>query len=315
MILRRCAVRANYPAMSGVRLDPRLNAFSPELADSRLRGLVDAARFVEGRPMRVAAASAPLRRHPSPDAPWDSELLHGEAVRVFDDTVDGWSWVQNEADGYVGFVRSDSLAGPGPEPTHRIVALRTFVYPGPDMKLPAVMALTFGTRLVLGEETETRGTRYRLLAGSHHAVVASHVASLALPPEADYVAVAERFLNVPYLWGGRTSLGLDCSALVQLALMAAGVPSPRDTDMQRDRLGSLVEGGIGAVLRRGDLVFWPGHVAILAAPDRIVHASGHHMTVVSEPLAAAVARIGAVAGPPTAVKRLEKPQGAAAGAA
>ena len=105
------------------------------------------------------------------------------------------------------------------------------------MKLPPTASLTLGSRIALGEEVETRGTLFRLVAGGSKAVVASHVAPLDAPPEPDYVAVAERFLNVPYLWGGRTSIGLDCSALVQLSLMAAGIAAPRDTDMQRDELG------------------------------------------------------------------------------
>jgi len=172
------------------------------------------------------------------------------------------------------------------------------------MKLPPTAALSIGSRIALGDTVETRGTLYRLVAGGTKAVVASHVAPLDAPPEPDYVAVAERFLNVPYLWGGRTSLGLDCSALVQLSLMVAGADAPRDTDMQRDGLGSPVGGGIAASLRRGDLVFWPGHVAIVTSPDTIVHASGHHMTVVTEPLADAIARIGATNRPPAMVRRL-----------
>jgi cell wall-associated NlpC family hydrolase len=290
--------------MAEADLDRRINAYSPQLADSRLRGRVDAEQFVEGMLKRVLVPSAPLRARPEPDAPFDSELLLGEIVRVFGDTGEGWSWLQNQADGYVGFVRADALGPLEPEPTHRVTALRTFVYPAPDMKLPPTTALSLGSRLALGEELEGRGTLFRLVAGSTRAVVAAHVEPVDAVPAPDYVAVAERFLNVPYLWGGRTSVGLDCSALVQLALMAAGASAPRDTDMQRDTLGVPVEGGIGAELRRGDLVFWPGHVAILTAPDRIVHASGHHMSVVTEPLPDAVARIGKVKGPPTVVKRI-----------
>jgi hypothetical protein len=290
-------------AMPESRLDPRVNAFLPELADTRLSGLVEAKQFVDGTPKRVAVASTPLRMRPSREAPYDSELILGEAVRVFGDVEGGWSWVQNETDRYVGFVRTDALGPLAPEPTHRVTALRTFVYPGPDMKLPPQIALSLGSRIALADTVETRGTLFRLVANGTKAVVASHVAPLDTPPEPDYVAVAERFLNVPYLWGGRTSIGLDCSALVQLSLMAAGIDAPRDTDMQRDQLGTPVEGGIDGALRRGDLIFWPAHVAILTAPDRIVHASGHHMMVVTEPLGEAVARIGAIKGPPTAVKR------------
>lgn len=290
--------------MTGTTLDSRINAFSPEVADARLRGRVAAARFVEGVLKRVAVPSAPLRVRPEAEASYGSELFLGETVRVFDEGGAGWSWVQNETDAYVGFVRSDALGPMAPSPTHRVTALRSFVYPGPDMKLPPVEALTLGSGVALGAAVETRGTRFRLVAGGSRAIVASHVAPLDAPPEPDYVAVAARFLNVPYLWGGRTSLGLDCSALVQVSMMAAGIAAPRDTDMQRDRLGTPVEGGIDAPLRRGDLVFWPGHVAILTAPDRIVHASGHHMMVVTEPLADAVARIGAINGARAEVRRL-----------
>ncbi len=291
-------------AVTDAKPDPRINAFSPEVADARLRGRVAAARFVEGTLRRVTAPSAPLRTRPDIEAPYGSEVFFGETVRVFDDGGAGWSWVQNETDRYVGYVRPDALGPMAPEPTHRVTALRTFVYPGPDMKLPPIRSLTLGSRIGLGEAVETRGTLFRLVAGGSTAVVASHLAPLGVPHEPDYVAVAERFLNVPYLWGGRTSLGLDCSALVQLSLMEAGIAAPRDTDMQRDQLGAAVEGGIEAPLRRGDLVFWPGHVAIMTAPDTIVHASGNHMTVVTEPLADAVARIGAIKASPVAVRRL-----------
>jgi len=286
------------------RLDPRVNAFSPAVADARLRGRVEAARFVEGIERWVTAPDTPMRVRPEPDAGYGSELLRGETVRVFAETGDGWSWCQNETDGYVGHVRSAALGMPGPVPTHRVAALRTFVYPGPDMRLPPVASLSLGCRLALGDAVETRGTPFRIVTGTRHAVVAHHVLSLEAPPAEDYVAVAERFLNVPYLWGGRTGAGIDCSALVQISLMAAGVAAPRDSDRQREGLGSPVPGGIDGGLCRGDLVFWPGHVAILAAPDRIVHASGHHMTVVTEPLADALARIAAVSGRPTAVRRL-----------
>lgn len=285
--------------MTSPGLDPRTHAYSPELVDARLRGRVAAERFVAGEPRRVRAPSAPMRGRPDETAPYASELLHGEAVRVFAEHA-GWAWCQSETDGYVGQVRLEALGVPLPVPTHRVTALRTFVYPAPDMKLPAMAAFSLGAGLTLGETVETRGTRFHLLADGRGAIVAAHVAPLDAPPEPDPVAVAERFRNVPYLWGGRTSLGLDCSALVQLSLMAAGIPAPRDSDMQRDRLGTAVAGGIAGDLRRGDLVFWPGHVAILTAPDGIVHASGHHMTVVAEPLAEAVARIGT---PPRAVKR------------
>lgn len=269
-------------------LDPRLNAYRDDLADARLEGRVVAPRFVAGTPRRVVTASTPLRKRPESNAPLDSELLRGERVTVFDETAEGWSWVQNATEGYVGYVASDALAPLGPEPTHRVAALRSFVYPGPDLKFPHLAALSLGSAVTVTGTAETRGTSYALLAGGEGATIARHLVPVTAPPEPDFVAVAERFLNVPYLWGGRTSLGLDCSALVQLSLMSAGVSAPRDTDMQRAGLG--VEAALPLV--RGDLAFWPGHVAIAVDRERIVHASGHHMTVVEERLADAVARIG-----------------------
>ncbi|SDB56096.1 C40 family peptidase [Bauldia litoralis] len=281
-------------------LHPRLHAVRPDLADSRLEGQVAAARFVAPTPRRVIGASAALKRDPRPDAAVDTELLRGEAVAVFEETPEGWSWVQNAVDGYVGYVSSDALGGVDPAPTHRVAALRTFVYPGPDMKLPATAWLSLGSAITLGGEVETRGTSFRLLAGGEGAVVARHLVSVDAPAEPDFVAVAERFRETPYLWGGRTSLGLDCSGLVQLALMTAGKACPRDTDMQETGIGRLVEGGVEASLERGDLIFWPGHVGILRDPDTMLHASGHHMQVVAEPLGEAIARIGA----PRSVRRL-----------
>lgn len=286
-------------------LDPRINACRPDLADAALEGRVEAARFVEGTIRRVVMNSVPLRKEPDPDASFETEFLCGEAVRVFDETDAGWSWVQGVVDGYVGYLPSAALRDPDPPPTHAVTALRTFVYPGPDMKLPALTWLSFGSQLALtGDEMETRGTHFRVLADGAGAVVASHVVPVDAPPAPDFVAVAERFLETPYLWGGRTSLGLDCSALIQLALMAAGIPCPRDTDMQEAGIGTPVDGGVEASLLRGDLIFWKGHIGIMTGRTDMVHASGHHMTVVVEPLAGAVARIATSAGRPTVVKRL-----------
>ena len=267
-------------------LDPRLNAFRPDRADARLKGKVEASRFVECVARRVTAFSAPLKRTPRVEASLDSEVLRGEVFRVFEE-ADGWSWGQLETDSYVGYVPSAALGSLIPEPTHVVSALRSFVYPGPDMKLPVLGALSLGSRLSPVGETETRGTLYRHIDGGG-AIVASHLRPVSAPPAPDFVAVAERFLETPYLWGGRTSLGLDCSALVQLSLIAAGKTAPRDTDLQETMVGEAVEGGYQATLKRGDLIFWRGHVGILLDRTRLIHASGHHMTVVIEPVAEAI---------------------------
>ena len=289
-------------------LDPRLHAYRPDLADIRLKGKVAAARFVEGEPRRVVAPAAPLKRVPRADASLDSEVLRGEAFTVFETIPEGWSWGQLETDGYVGYVPSDVLGPATPAPTHRIAALRTFIYPGPDMKLPAIAALSLGAQVALDREAETRATLYREIAGGEGWIVAVAAEPVAAPPQGDFVEVALRFLNTAYLWGGRTSLGLDCSALVQLSLMAAGIRAPRDTDLQERALGQPVEGGVAAPLHRGDLVFWlgdgAGHVGIMIDGEYLLHANGRHMAVVIEPLADLVARIGQKTSQPTSVRRM-----------
>ena len=285
-------------------LDPRVNAFRGDLADRRLEGRVAAPRFVHGEPMAVVAPVAALRGAPSAKAGLLTEALHGEEVQVFDIAED-WAWVQLIGDSYVGYVALDALGARMSEPTHRVTALRTFVYPEADLKLPPRSWLPFGARVALGAEVVTRGVAYRPLTGEPGAVASPHVATLEMPPAGDYVAVAERFVGTPYLWGGKTSLGLDCSALVQLSLGAAGLAVPRDTDLQEAALPPLAMGvAAGAELRRGDLVFWPGHVGILAAPDRLLHANAFAMEVAEEPLMPAIQRI-ALSG--SAVRSIRRP--------
>jgi cell wall-associated NlpC family hydrolase len=181
--------------------------------------------------------------------------------------------------------------------------LRTFLYPAADMKLPPIGALSLGSRLAITGETETRGTAFSLLAGGAGAVVTRHIVPLETRATSDFVTVAERFLYVPYLWGGRTSLGIDCSGLVQLALAEIGIAAPRDSDQQAAGLGEALDPADLASLRRGDLIAWKGHIGLLQDADTLLHASGYHMEVVSEPLRGALDRIAATSGAPIAIRR------------
>lgn len=280
------------------KLDPRRHVFRGNLAAATLRGTVDAERYVAGEPRQVAAASLPLRREPRFDAPLDTEVLHGETVTVYDEQ-EGWAWVQLHHDNYVGYVPSAGLVADITAPTHRVSVLRTYVFPEPDSKVPPHAMLSLNARIAVAEPA---GRYLRLETGGF--VYARHAASVEdLAP--DFVAVAEAFLGTPYLWGGRTSVGLDCSGLVQLAAAAAGHAVPRDADMQAVEAGHRVDWQ-AAALERGDLVFWDGHVGIMTSPENFLHANAHHMAVESEPFSEAKERIKAAGFEVTGVRRLPR---------
>jgi len=246
--------------------DKRLHAFRPDLADARLKGEVTADRFVTGKPARIVASVADMLGEPRPDAGLNTQLLRGDNVTVFDE-AEGWAWVQAERDGYVGYVSGGFLGPRSETPTHMVSAPRSFLYSGPDLRFPRLGELSLGSSVTVKDFAET-------------------------------------LLMTPYLWGGSTAFGIDCSGLVQLSMRMAGRDVPRDSDMQAARLGEPVEAGSGySRLRRGDLAFWKGHVAIMTDERTMIHANGHTMLVSREGLAEAIGRIVYLYGGPTGFRR------------
>lgn len=280
------------------KLDPRLNIFRPDLADLRLEGQVEAERFVTGVAARISVPVAPLRRQPDHGSGVESEALFGDSIMVFE-REHGWAWVQGDSDGYTGYVDETGISTTTVNPTHVVSVPRTFVYPHPELKSPHLMALSMGSELSITAFEEVRGTRYAALSTNGH-VIASHLQPLD-KRSADYVAIAEVLTGTPYLWGGTSAFGLDCSGLVQLSMRMCATTVLRDTDMQAASIGDAIDPADG--LQRGDLVFWKGHVAIMRDAENIVHANGHTMLTSCEPLAGAVERIGYLYGEPTAWRR------------
>ncbi|MFZ5672014.1 MAG: C40 family peptidase [Pseudomonadota bacterium] len=280
------------------KLDPRRNALRSDLADARLGTAAGDARLVEGEARVVAAPVLSLHREPRFDARIDTQALLGERVRVFE-TREGWAWLQLEKDGYVGYAAMDDLAAPPAPPTHRVAVPSTFMFPAPDIKAQPPVTVTLNAEVTVLREDE----RFAHLANGRF-VVARHLKPLGAV-EPDFVTVAEAFLHVPYLWGGKSVLGLDCSGLVQLSLQAAGRASPRDSDMQEQELGHALPVDDFDGLRRGDLVFWDGHVGIMADQRTLLHANGHFMQVTREPLADAVDRIARRHGKITGIRRIQ----------
>jgi len=277
-------------------LDPRLHAFRPDLADVKLQDRVDANKFAPGVPMEVVVPIAPLHREASVTAMQITQALFGERLLAFE-IADEWIWGQLTRDGYVGYIAKTGVSQELTSPTHRVSVPATFLYPLPDIKSQPPVSLPMNARLAIVESDE----KFSKLANGRH-VYTKHIRLLS-ETEADFVGVAEKFLHVPYYWGGKTSQGLDCSGLVQTALEACGTFSPRDTDMQETQLGQSVLINDLDGLRRGDLVFWNGHVGIMADQKTLLHANGHHMMTVKEPLSEAVARIAGTYGQVTSIRR------------
>jgi hypothetical protein len=270
--------------------DRRVTPARPDLAAVHLKGKVDAPRFVEGEKFSIGVGRTSLRVRPSDDAAQDSELLFGEVFTVYDRSA-GWVWGQAANDLYVGYVHESALAKPFAGEV-KVSALMAPVFSSADLKTPVRDLLPMNAvGPVLGRDGDY------VNVGSGFV----HQRHLAPEVEKDFAAIAERFVGAPYVWGGKTAAGLDCSGLIQTALQAVGKAAPRDTDMMEKALGEAIAPG---AVRRGDLVFWKGHMGVMLDDHRLLHANAFHMMVAIEPLADAIARIAPIAGPMTSVKRL-----------
>lgn len=274
--------------------DRRITPARADLAAAHLKGKIDAPRYAEAKTFQVIRGRAALRSKPSDDAGLDTELLHGERFNVYD-VANGWAWGQSPEDDYAGYVRADSLSEDVFVADHRVTTQMTPVFPSADLKKPVRDFLPLNATVKIASR---EGVYARI--GENAFVFAGHLAPIH-EIATDWVEVAERFLRVPYVWGGKTAAGLDCSGLIQTSMQAAGLNCPRDTDMQENGVGHPVD---HENLHRGDLIFWKGHVGVMLDKARLLHANAFHMDVSIEPLSEAVARIENVAGAITSVKRL-----------
>jgi hypothetical protein len=274
--------------------DPRQTLARPDLAARALEGRVTAAAYVDPSPMVCRVPTAALRTASDDDARQEDQLLFGELFDVLE-TKDGWLWGQARRDGYVGFARASGFQAPGDPPTHRVSALRAYAFSGPDLLAPPAGLYSLNALVCV----EAQDGRFLRGQGAGW-FVESHLAALG-DFESDPAAVAERYLGAPYLWGGRDSLGLDCSGLLQQALYACGLACPRDTDLQFTALGAPAPAGD---LKRGDLVFWDGHVGMMLDDTRLIHANGRDAATAIQPLSEAIEQIMPLRGAPVGFRRL-----------
>ncbi|HZK89214.1 MAG TPA: NlpC/P60 family protein [Stellaceae bacterium] len=266
-------------------LDPRLNAIRDGLADIALQGKVVAPRYAEGRPARVAVGLAPVRHAPHRAAALDTCFHYGETLRVFDE-AGGYAWCQSQRDSYVGYVDVSALAfGEPPAPTHCVAGPGAYRYADADLRSPTIDFLPRHSPVTVVEAgLECRGTAYVGIEGG--GFLPAECLGTEPPRSPGLAAAAALYLGCPYLWAGRSFLGLDCSGLVQEAFRDLGIAVPRDTDMQRDAIGAAIDLADPTNLRRDDLIFLPGHVMICAGEGTVIHAYGGDMRVRQDKLTA-----------------------------
>ncbi|MDD4615805.1 MAG: NlpC/P60 family protein [Alphaproteobacteria bacterium] len=267
--------------------DPRINAFRPDLADIALHEQVKAETYVEPVLRQCVSGVLPMLDAPRQDAGQISQVRYGEFLDVFETREDGFLWAQNRTDRYVGYIPNAGAWGESiAMMSNRVTALCTFVYPEPDIKAPPVDELTLGSFVSIAGKTD----RFLELTSGGF-VFEAHVMATEYANAADYVFTAGRLLHTPYLWGGRTPKGIDCSGLVQLSLEMAGFDAPRDSDLQREAFGKPLEIHWRDMLwKRGDIVFFDGHVGFMADAENLIHANVHTMDVTVETLLDVVSR-------------------------
>ena len=276
-------------------LDPREHPFRESVAASYLLGRVEADRFVDGEIFTVTDGVLAMRSAADPVSGRTSELLFGEQFMVYD-TIGEMCWGQSQVDGYVGYVLREGLLGEQHEPTHEVSAPRTYAYEKPDLKTTPLKLLHMTSRVAV---TDEENGYHRIASGGW--VTARHLVPIG-EVEHDTIASARCFMHAPYLWGGRSSLGLDCSALIQFALMRSGRSAPRDSDQQERSIGAVVENGLDGA-RPGDLLYLRGHVVMMSAPGKVLHANAHHMAVAEEPLDEFLTRMSGIGLSITTVRR------------
>ena len=285
--------------MNRNKLDPREHAFRPTIAASYLKGLVTADCFSDGVLYRVTTNVLALKNKPAEEAELATELLFGETFIVYEN-LGQWAWGQSQTDGYVGFAKFNGLSKDVIRATHEVGVLKTFVYKEPDIKSPVLRCLVMGSRVSIKEENEN-------FLGLKDAgwIVGRHLADNN-NKELDFISVARKYIGTPYLWGGRSSYGLDCSALVQISLSRIGILTPRDTDQQERNTGTFCGRDVQEA-NEGDLLYTKGHVAIVSTVNSVIHANAYHMQVVEEPLKVFISRIDANNDQITSIKRLNFP--------